>query len=394
VRIAMVCPYSLSRPGGVQGQVIGLSRSLRAIGHQVTILAPDDDHPVGVVRQFDAHQEPSGAGAASSDSGSPVEEVYVVGHSTSLHSNGSVAPVTISPIAAFRTQRFVHTHALDVIHFHEPMAPTVSYGCLLRDEVPTVGTFHRSGDSSWYRALRPLARWATGRLDALCAVSEAARDTAAAALNGEYEVLFNGVEISRFATAEPYPSDRPTVLFLGRHEVRKGLGVLLEAFAQVPDPAVLWVAGDGPVTEILRRQYPPSDRVQWLGMLSEDQVASRLAGADVLCAPSLRGESFGMVLLEAMAAGCAVVASDLDGYRSAAAGHATLVPPGDAPALAKALIEAVADAAEASGHSSASAKGAAIGHAEGWSMDRLALRYVAIYREAIETYGLRNRRVI
>ena len=124
---------------------------------------------------------------------------------------------------------------------------------------------------------------------------------------------------------------RPVVLFLGRHEARKGLDVLLDAFAMVERPAVLWVAGDGPGSEVQRRRHPESDRVRWLGMLSDDEVASRLAGADVLCAPSLHGESFGMVLLEGMAAGCAVVASDIEGYRSAAGGHAELVPPGDAP---------------------------------------------------------------
>ena len=135
------------------------------------------------------------------------------------------------------------------------------------------------------------------------------------------------------------------MLFLGRHEPRKGLHVLLDAFATLERPAVLWVAGDGPATEVQRRRHPESDRVHWLGVLSEEEVASRLAGADVLCAPSLQGESFGMVLLEGMAAGCTVVASDIEGYRMASGGHATLVPPGDAPALARALDAALADAA-------------------------------------------------
>ena len=174
------------------------------------------------------------------------------------------------------------------------------------------------------------------------------------------------------------------MLFLGRHEPRKGLHVLLDAFAMLDRPAVLWVAGDGPATEVQRRRHPPSDRVHWLGVLSEEEVASRLAGADVLCAPSLQGESFGMVLLEGMAAGCTVVASDIEGYRVAAGGHATLVPPGDAPALARALDAALA---EAEGPSSTEARKAATEYARNWSMETLAERYVDIYERAIEAYG-------
>ena len=164
------------------------------------------------------------------------------------------------------------------------------------------------------------------------AVSEAARETGLRSGGGDFEVLFNGVDMERFESAPPHrdAEGRPAVLFLGRHEPRKGLQVLLDAFATLERPAVLWVAGDGPATEVQRRRHPASDRVHWLGVLSDEEVASRLAGADVLCAPSLQGESFGMVLLEGMAAGCTVVASDIEGYRMAAGGHATLVPPGDA----------------------------------------------------------------
>jgi phosphatidylinositol alpha-mannosyltransferase len=233
--------------------------------------------------------------------------------------------------------------------------------------------------------LRPVARWANSRLDVRCAVSEMARDTAGAAMGGTYHVLFNGVEVTRLSTAEPWPTDRPTVLFLGRHEERKGLRVLLEAFAEVPDPAVLWVAGDGPDTEDLRRRFPESERVRWLGLLSEEEVAARLRGADALCAPSLRGESFGVVLLEAMAARCAVVASDLAGYRASAGGRAVLVPPGDVAALGKALAETAAAAAVGAGWSSEESLLAGVRRAERWSMDRLAERYVAVYREAVET---------
>jgi phosphatidylinositol alpha-mannosyltransferase len=154
----------------------------------------------------------------------------------------------------------------------------------------------------------------------------------------------------------------------------------------VERPAVLWVAGGGPGTEVQRRRHPESDRVRWLGVLSDTETAGRLDRADVLCAPSLHGESFGMVVLEGMAAGCAVVASDIDGYRKAAAGHAALVPPGDKEALARALGVALADAVEGSGESAPEARKAALEHARNWSMDGLAERYVGIYERAIHVY--------
>ena len=359
MRVVMVSPYDLARPGGVQGQVAGLARSLRRLGHEVAVLAP---------------------GERAADGAGGFDGTHVVGRSVGLRANGSVAPVSLSPVAAVRLARFARRHAPDVVHLHEPMAPVAGYGCLLTRPAPLVGTYHRSGDSRWYGALRPLAGWANRRLDARCCVSEAARQTAEAAMGGTYEVLFNGVEVTRFAAADPWPTDRPTVLFLGRHEARKGLGVLLEAFASVPGPAVLWVAGDGPESPALRRRFPPSERVRWLGLLGDEEVASRLAGADVLCAPSLGGESFGMVLVEAMAAGCTVVASDIDGYRAAASGHALLVPPGDPAALARALAEAVAEAAAGTGRAAPAPRRAALAHAEGWSMDRLAERYLDVYR--------------
>jgi len=379
VRVVLTCPYSLSRPGGVQGQVIGLSRSLRAIGHDVAVLAPDDDRPLGRV--------------AGEEGGDGHGGTFVVGRPAGLRSNGSVAPVSISPMAAVRAERWVRRLLPDVVHLHEPMAPVIGYGCMAVHGVPLVGTYHRSGGSRWYHLLRPLAGWANGRLDVSCAVSEAARATAEAAMGGTYRVLFNGVDVARFAAAEPWPADRPTVLFLGRHEARKGLGILLEAFSAVPDPAVLWIAGTGPETASLRRRHPESDRVRWLGLLSEEDVARRLAGARVLCAPSLLGESFGMVLLEAMAAGCAVVASDLPGYRAAAGGHASLVPPGDRSALTGALAGALAEASAGTGLSAPQAIAAGRRHAERWSMDRLAAQYVQIYGDAVEARKASRRRL-
>jgi phosphatidyl-myo-inositol alpha-mannosyltransferase len=363
MRIAMLCPYSLSRPGGVQGQAIGLARSLRTMGHDVTVIGPADD----------ADAVPPAAG-----------DHVVVGRPTDLHSNGSVAPVAFWPSSVARIERVVRKGGFDLVHVHEPLAPMAAYGLVLTDPAPMVGTYHRAGVSRWVPLLKPLVELVGRRMQVRVAVSEAARRTAERSGGGTFEVLFNGVDVERFSRATPVADEpgRPVVLFLGRHEQRKGLNVLLDAFAKLERPAVLWIAGDGPAGEVQRRRHPESDRVHWLGTLRDEEVARRLAGAAVLCAPSLSGESFGMVLLEGMAAGCAVVASDIEGYRAAAGGHATLVPPGDVHALARALGVALADAVGGEGLSSPESRKAAQAYAQEWSMDTLAERYLPLYERA------------
>jgi phosphatidylinositol alpha-mannosyltransferase len=365
--MAMLSPYSLSRPGGVQGQVIGLARSLRKMGHDVTVIGPADE-ALGVPDAVGQH--------------------IIVGSPTELHSNGSVAPVALWPNAAVRIERAARKGRFDVLHAHEPLAPVAAYGLVLTGSLPMVGTYHRAGVSRWVPVLKPLAQLVGRRMMIRVAVSDAAKKTGERSSGGDFEVLFNGVDMERFAHAEPIRDEqqRPSILFLGRHEQRKGLNVLLDAFATVERPAVLWIVGDGPAGEVQRRRHPGSDRIHWLGTISDDEVAARLAGADVLCAPSVAGESFGMVLLEGMAGGCAVVASDIDGYRAASGGYASLVPPGDAKALARALGVALADALEGSGHSSPAARQAAADFARHWSMDVLAERYLDVYRRAITAY--------
>jgi phosphatidylinositol alpha-mannosyltransferase len=365
----MVSTYALGSVGGVQGQVTGLARALRACGHPVTIVAP----------------APAAARGRRDEAGD-VGDHYAIGRPAGLRSNGSVAPVAPWPTAAARAERFVRHGGFDVVHVHEPLAPMAAYGLVLTAPLPMVGTYHRAGVSRWVGPLHGLTQLVGRRLQVRVAVSEAARETGRREGGGEFELLFNGVEMDRFESAPPQrdAQGRPTVLFLGRHEPRKGLPILLDAFARLEQPAVLWVAGDGPGVEVQRRRQLASDRVQWLGRLSDDEVASRLAGADVLCAPSLHGESFGMVVLEGMAAGCAVVASDIEGYRAAAGGHATLVPPGDAAALARALDGVLADLGSAA---SVLARKEATEYARAWSMDTLAERYLDLYGRAIEGVG-------
>jgi phosphatidylinositol alpha-mannosyltransferase len=242
--------------------------------------------------------------------------------------------------------------------------------------VPLVGTFHRAGSSQAYSVMRPAVRWAARKLGLRVAVSEDARTTATAALGGRYEVLFNGIEIDRFAKADVWPTEGRTILFIGRHEPRKGLDVLLAAMAWLPPDIHLWVGSDGPQTAELRARSAGDPRVSWLGRMPDEEVAARLRGADVFCAPSLRGESFGVVLLEAMAAQTAIVASDLPGYRVVARPdvEAVLVEPGDARALAAALERVMNDRCLAD---QLVANG--VTRSAEFAMDSLAQRYVDLY---------------
>jgi phosphatidylinositol alpha-mannosyltransferase len=230
--------------------------------------------------------------------------------------------------------------------------------------------------------MSPLARWALGKLDLRFAVSNDAMEMAKRNVGGTYELVFNGVELGPYAKSEPYPSLGPTVFFLGRHEPRKGLAVLLEAMAGLPGDVRLWVGSDGPETAALRARWAGDPRVEWLGRLSDEEKVARLRGADVFCAPSLRGESFGVVLIEAMAAETPIVASELPGYANVArAGlDAELVPPGDPRALSAALSRVLADT-ELARRLVASG----LDRAEEFSMDRLADRYLHLYGSLVES---------
>lgn len=351
MRVAQVCPYSLTLPGGVQSQVIGLARVLRNMGHEARVLGPCDGPP-------------------------PEPWVTSLGVSIPTASNGSVAPIAPDPSAALRTIRALRDEGFDIVHCHEPMVPGPTLTTLLVAEAPKVGTFHRAGASSAYSRLRPAVRWAARKLDLRCAVSADAAATAQAALGGEYELVFNGIEIDRFSKAEPTPSEGPTILFLGRHEPRKGLSVLLDAMALLPADVALWIASDGPQTESLQARTVGDPRISWIGRISDEERACRLRGADVFCAPSLGGESFGVVLLEAMAAHVAVVASDLPGYRAVArpGRDALLVAPGDAAALAAALRR-VLENRDLASHLVISGDE----RAESFAMDKLAARYLELY---------------
>jgi phosphatidylinositol alpha-mannosyltransferase len=351
VRVGLICPYSLTLPGGVQGQVLGLARALRSRGVEAQVLGPCDGPP-------------------------PETWVTPLGKSLPTGDNGSMAAIAPDVSATLRTLRALRDEDFDVLHVHEPMAPGPSLTAVMVATCPMVGTFHRSGQSNWLIALRPLAHWVASHMTLRTAVSEAARDTAREALGGEYELVWNGIELERYRSAEAWPTDGPTIVFVGRHESRKGLSVLLEAMGLLGPGLTLWVAGQGAETERLRRTTAGDSRIEWLGRIAEEEKMRRIRGAHVLCAPSLHGESFGVVLLEGLAAGTPVVATDLAGYRNVARPgvEARMVPPSDAAALAKAIAATLDEPVE-----TASMVVRGLERAEQYSMDRLASYYLDVY---------------
>jgi phosphatidylinositol alpha-mannosyltransferase len=348
----MFSPYSLSVPGGVQAQVMGLSRQLRRMGIEVRVLGPCDGPP-------------------------PATFVTPLGNSLPTAANGSMAPLAPDPAAALRTMRVLFEEQFDVLHLHEPFAPGPTMTAILLHPAPVVGTFHAAGESASYKYLAAPIKASAKNLAHRVAVSKDAKALVEEGIGGEYEVLFNGVELDHYRAAERWPTQGPTIFFCGRHEERKGLEVLISAMGQLGPEVQLWIGSDGPETDRLTEQTTRDPRIHWLGRLTDEEKISRLRGAHVFCAPSLRGESFGVVLIEAMAAGTCIVATALDGYQNVATNDvdALLVEPADAGALAVALQKALTET-ELSGRLVA----AGDRRADDFSMVTLATRYAEIYR--------------
>ena len=330
MKIALVCPYDLSRHGGVQGHV-------RQLGAHLT-----DDHEVRIIGPVSA---PPGTLAAE-------RLIVPVGAPVPVPYNRSVAPVALSPLAAQRTVRALRAFSPHIIHVHEPLVPVVSVAAVAAGRGPVVATFHAWSDADWlYRMASPVGRRIVAGLAARIGVSPAAAEFAAGSLGvplGGFRVIPNGVDVAAFASAEPIPEladpERQLLLFVGRLEPRKGLDVLVRAFLRLraSRPRLrLCVVGEGGERQRCQQMVPPSIRpdVLFVGAVSERGKARYYASADVYVAPNTSGESFGIVLLEAMAAGLPVVASDIPGFRTVMKDgqQGRLVPPGDASALAGAI---------------------------------------------------------
>jgi phosphatidylinositol alpha-mannosyltransferase len=332
MRVGIVCPYTWDVPGGVQAHVRDLADSLLGLGHEVSVLTPVD--------------EPDEADLPA----------YVVpaGRAVPVPYNGSVARLAFGPLSLARTRRWLRDGAFDVLHIHEPTVPSLSMLACFAASGPMVATFHTATTRSralqvFGAALQPGLEKITGRI----AVSPAARRVVVEHLGGDAVLIPNGVSVRRFAGAHPLPDQPkvPTITFLGRiDEPRKGLAVLLEALAElvelVPDVRLL-VAGPGDVDDV-RETVPASLRghVELLGLVSDADKPRVYATGDVYCAPNTHGESFGIVLIEAMATGTPVVASDLEAFRRVLEdGRAgVLVPVGDAAGFATALADLLGDA--------------------------------------------------
>ena len=289
MRVALVCPYSCTVPGGVQTQVLGLARALGARGDSVAVIAPADGVGIPGVGV------PGGAIAAGLDAGALGGAAFFkVGGGIPISVNGSRAPVSPWPATMARTRAALRRFAPSVVHIHEPFVPGPSLAAVWFGPHPILGTFHRAGADAAYRAYGHFAGAWAGRLDAVFAVSEEARATAQACiarLTGSIGIIPNGVELDRFASVDPWPSNVPAVAFVGRIEPRKGLDVLLEAFALLSGSAHLWVMGDGPDRQRLQGRFS-DPRIEWLGPVADDERAARLAGASVFVAPSCWGEVF------------------------------------------------------------------------------------------------------
>ena len=347
----MICPYSLSVPGGVQAQAMGLARELRKMGIEVRVLAPCDGPP-------------------------PATFVTPLGNSLPTSANGSMAPLAPDASCSLRTMRALGDEQFDVLHLHEPFIPGPTQTAMLLHPAPVVATFHAAGDSASYKYLRPAIKPAANNIAYAVAVSKDAAELVQRYIGGNYDILYNGVELDAYRAAKAHPTTGPTIFFCGRHEERKGLDVLLAAMGQLGPEVRLWVGSTGPDTARLRAEFADDTRIEWLGRLPDAEKMERLRGADVFCAPSLHGESFGVVLIEAMAAETAIVASGLDGYRNVATSDvdAILVEPGDVDALAGALRRVLSDRGLAERLQRAGSR-----RSEDFSMTALAQHYADHY---------------
>ncbi|HUN36446.1 MAG TPA: glycosyltransferase family 4 protein [Trebonia sp.] len=338
MRIGIACPYSWDVPGGVQSHIRDLAEALIDKGHDVSVIAPaDDDRPLP-------------------------DYVVPTGAAIPVPYNGSVARLSFGPLSLNRVRRWLRDGNFDVLHAHEPTVPSLSLLACWAASGPIVATVHTAMPKSRVLlATQGVMRSALEKIDGRIAVSEAARTTLVQHLGGDAVLIPNGVATHRYRDADPlpgWPGEGGTIGFLGRmDEPRKGLVVLLRAFeilgAQRPGLRLL-IAGPGDPADA-RAKLPAAlrDRVHFLGEVSEEQKVQALHSVDIFCSPNTGGESFGIVTAEAMAAGAAIVASDLEAFRMVLRGGTAgeLFRNGDAADLARvagALLDDPARRAELS----------------------------------------------
>jgi phosphatidylinositol alpha-mannosyltransferase len=334
VRVLLSCPYAWDAPGGVQVHVRELASRLAARGHETIVLAPAGGHVAD-------------------------DLVRVVGRPVRIPYGGKVAPICFSRASWRRIRRTIEVFEPDVVHAHEPFSPSTSMMSVLATDAPVVATFHAFHDRSrLLEAAAPLLRSVARRIDAAVAVSRAAGRFVAPVVPGEVEIVPNGVDVERFARPGASVAGLPDgriLLWVGRLDPQKGFPIMVRAFGRLatefPDLSLV-VAGDGRdrhATDLLNEDA--RTRVRMLGSVPNVELPAYLAAADVFASPATGHESFGIVLVEALAAGVPVVASDIPGYREVirAGVDGLLVPPSDAAALASAIRRVLAEPDLASG---------------------------------------------
>jgi len=338
VKIALVSPYDFAHPGGVILHISYLERYFTRMGHEVKVIAP--------------------ASRAVPDFG---DRFIPIGRPRPIPSSGSIARVTVSVVLAPKIKEVLEREKFDIIHFHEPLMPMLCTSILRLSNTANVGTFHASYGKPGYNFARPIGKWILRRwfrkLDGKIAVSKPAVDFARENFPGYYNIIPNGVDVEHFspdvAPIEEFKDGKLNILFVSRLEKRKGLNYLLQAFRQVkeeiPDCRLIVV---GPGTRLRRRyeKYVAKSGLKdvvFVGLVSYDDLPRYYQTADVFCAPAIGSESFGIILLEAMAMGKPIVASNIEGYANVVS-HGVdglLVPPADKDKLARALISLLNDGA-------------------------------------------------
>ena len=378
MRIALVSPYSWTYPGGVTRHIEALAERFIADGHHVRVLAPFDpaDTFAAVVHRG-ARPQPL----------APPEYLVPLGRTVGFKANGAVSNLSVTPHGVATMQRELWTGGYDVVHIHEPVAPLAGWLATDWTRLPLVGTFHSYSESRISNGLANTlgARRVLNRLHVRIAVSEAAAWTAQRFFGGHYRVIPNGVHVDPAilaAAGSRPPGERLRIVFVGQAVERKGLPLLLRSFEALREHIPTELTVIGPTPDELAPMMLDEDGVRILGKVDDARKREELERADVLCAPSLRGESFGMVLTEAFAAGTPVVASDIAGYRDVVRDgvDGVLVPPADPQALAEALRDLWEEPARLSQMARA-----AVRDVDRFAWPHVAKEVMAAYEDAVAT---------
>jgi phosphatidylinositol alpha-mannosyltransferase len=367
MKLALSSPYDTAHPGGVFEHIGHLRAEFLRRGHDVTILAPRGRKGGLEVR----------------------EGFYGIGRTVPIPANGSTVRVTFDVTLYNAVKTLLRREQFDVIHLHEPLIPVLPYLVLLNSHSVNVATFHAFRASSpWYTAFKPYMSFMMSRLDARIAVSEPARDFVSQYFQGPYDIVPNGIDVARFRDVEPFPwadDGTPRILFVGRfNEPRKGFKYLLRAMPlvheQFPNARLMVVGRANPEKfEGLMERYDVRN-VDFVGQASASDLPRYYASCDVFCAPSTSGESFGIVLLEAMASGRPVVAGDIPGYRSVMTNgrEGLLAAPKNPQSLALAIVRLLSDAPLRERMSEAGLE-----TARNYDWPEIATRVLAVYERAM-----------